>query len=262
MKRRLLLTCTLATSAFLLAGCSAQNTDASKTDSADQTEISADAEGDQTDADAKDEQTAAEADTDASSDDTAAEPKKITPVTDGIDMENLNDCTIPVSFSQEDVTAGEDGSIQLTFEVYTYDSYDMVDISQLAVGDQITICQEDITVTSLERSEEGRPTIDINGGMSAEGGYTLTSDGDTTYYALDTDDSKIYYSIGSTTLPVSSDCQFDDSSDPSSATPSSYTADVLLNVDASIYDSSFNPYNTAFTLMDGAVIHIERTYHP
>ena len=52
-------------------------------------------------------------------------------------MENLTDAILAVSFEADGVYVDENGVVQMSVTVYTYDQYDMVDIAMLNVGDTI-----------------------------------------------------------------------------------------------------------------------------
>ena len=65
----------------------------------------------------------------------ATEGTKIVPLPTTIDMNALDNCTLAVSFEEGDAYVDDTGAMQLDVTVYTYDLYDMVDISALKVGD-------------------------------------------------------------------------------------------------------------------------------
>ena len=52
-------------------------------------------------------------------------------------MESIRDSIVHVSFGQEDVYQDDSGNICLRVQVYSYDQFDMVDISGLKAGDTI-----------------------------------------------------------------------------------------------------------------------------
>ena len=101
----------------------------------------------------------------------AQEAKRIEPLAESLDLNALTDATVAASFGAEDISE-KDGKTEITLTVYDYDVYDMVDISQLAVGDTIVVDGKDMVVTSRE-DKDGFVTI--NGGLE-QGGVDLTSD--------------------------------------------------------------------------------------
>ena len=142
-------------------------------------------------------------------------------------------------------------------KVYTYDLYDMADISALKVGDQITICQQEVKVTSLERNENG--AVIINGGLE-NGGYELISNDETVFYMNGFDDMKQYYELGEVTLPVSADFEFEDSADLEKGPCTYYPGDFLT--DNAEIEYHFVPNNTTITIRDGYVVGMQRIYNP
>lgn len=187
----------------------------------------------------------------------SAEGKTILPIPSGIDPAHLDQCTVAVSFDKGDAFVDDTGKMQLRVRVYVYDLYDMADISMLQVGDRITICGQDVAVTSLERDEYG--AVLINGGMENDG-YTLVPSEGTTFYANDFNDMKLYYEVGEATVPVSTEFEFEDSSNLEKGSCTYYPGDFLAD-DAGI-QYHFVPNNTTITIQDGYVVRMQRVYNP
>ena len=111
------------------------------------------------------EQTDSAEDADAAeeTDETAAEPDdRVKPLPDAIDVTALTDATVAASFDESAIEE-TDGKTYLTLQVYDYDRYDMVDISNLAEGSVIVAGGKDMTVSSVER--DGALVL-INGGLT------------------------------------------------------------------------------------------------
>lgn len=261
MKKTIFAVCAVVMALLVLAGCvsskadSAQentkpNSDAAVEQPAQDTASASDTAADES------EESKAEA-SDTTSDTPAAAARTISPLPTGIDMEHLDDCTVAVSFEQGDAYVDETGAMQLKVKVYVYDTYDVVDISMLQVGDQITICQKNVTVESLERDESG--TVIINGGLE-NGGYELASSEESGFCAVGFDDLKQYYELGEATIPVSADFEFVDDSDPEKGSVTYYPGDLLT--DGSGIEYNFVPNNTTITIQGGYVINMQRVYNP
>ena len=107
------------------------------------------------------------ADANSSATQKEGEGNVIFPVDETLDIENLENCTVAVAINEGGVVADDNGKMQMTAKVYTYELYDMVDLAELKVGDVITRLGENVTVTALERLDTG--IIRINGGEE-EGG--------------------------------------------------------------------------------------------
>lgn len=194
---------------------------------------------------------------DLASTEASAEGKTVSPLPSSIDLDHLDNCTIAVSFQKGDAYVDDTGAMQLKVKVYAYDLYDMVDINGLKVGDQIIICQQDVSVTSLERDENG--TVFINGGME-NGGYDLVSNDETVFYANGFNDAKQYCELGEVTIPVSADFEFEDSSDLEKGPCTYYPGDFLTdNADIAYH---FVPNNTTIQIQDGYVVSMQRIYTP
>lgn len=185
------------------------------------------------------------------------EGKTISPLPVTIDMNQLDNCTVAVSFEEGDAYVDDTGIMRLDATVYTYDLYDMVDISLLEEGDIIVIRNQEVEVTTLERTEHG--LVIINGGEE-NGGYDLYTDDSGVYYEMGFSDVKAYYPLGETTIRVSVDFKFYDNSDLEAGEKMFYPGDFLID-DAGIrYDFTAN--NTTIVIEDGQIIQMNRIYTP
>ena len=231
MKSKFFVACTLAMALLALTGCSNSKPEHS--------------------------QASTKPDSDIPSDGSSSEAVTVSPLPTSIDLDHLDDCTVAVSFNEGDAFVDDTGTMQLRVKVYTYDLYDMVDISALKVGDQITICQQEVEVTSLEHNENG--AVIINGALEY-GGYELVSNDETVFYANGFDDLKQYYELGEVTIPVSADFEFEDSSDLERGPCTYYPGDFLTENTEIEYH--FIPNNTTITIQDGYVVGMQRIYNP
>jgi len=183
--------------------------------------------------------------------------KTVSPLPVTIDMNNLDNCTIAVSFEQGDFFTDDAGAIQLKVKVYTYDLYDIVDIAMLAPGDTILLRGEEVLITSLVRTDTG--AVQINGGLDV-GGYELITNDHTVFFETGYSDVKSYYELGEATLPVSADFIFTDKSDLDNEPVTYYPGDFLTD-EADIF-YHFVPNSTTITIQDSQVIKMERVYVP
>ena len=145
--------------------------------------------------------------------------------------------------------------MEISLTVYDYDVYDMVDISQLAVGDTIVVDGKDMVVTSRE-DKDGFVTI--NGGLE-QGGVDLTSDDSGVYYAVGLDDAKSYHELGKITVPVAEGFVLTDNSDPDHP-DETYAASDLAKLAAS--EPGFTANNTLATIEHGELTVLARSYTP
>ena len=183
----------------------------------------------------------------------AAEPDdRVKPLPDAIDVTALTDASVAASFDERAIEE-TDGKTYLTLQVYDYDRYDMVDISNLADGSVIVAGGKDMTVSSVER--DGSLVL-INGGLT-KGGMTLTTQDDGVYYELGVNDVKCYQEKGEVTLPLSAGFMLTDDSDPDHPNQT-YGAEKL----SELVSSGFTTNNTLVTIENGEITAITRTVAP
>lgn len=181
----------------------------------------------------------------------------VSPLPVTLDVAQLDNCTAAVSLNDGDVYADSTGAVQMKVTVYTYDLYDMVDIANLEEGDVIVIRQEKVKVTNLDRDDSG--DVRINGGLDV-GGYELRTDESGVYFEISYSDIKSYYAIGETTLPVSADFTYTDSSNPDEDPVVYSSNDFLTEGTGIVYH--FVPDNTSIVIEGGEIVSMSRVYTP
>lgn len=172
-------------------------------------------------------------------------------------MESIRDSIVHVSFGQEDVYQDDSGNICLRVQVYSYDQFDMVDISGLKAGDTILLSGEAVQVHSVERNDYG--TVLINGGLD-EGGFDLATDDSGIYFVHGYSDMKTWNLIGEVDCPVSDDFIFTDSADLEKDEVIYSAEDLLDSIPAEEY--GYHPQNTTIRMENGLVVAMERIYTP
>ena len=172
-------------------------------------------------------------------------------------MEALEDSVVHISFGQEDFYKDVSGNIFLHMQIYSYDMFDMVDISGLKVGDTIIISGEEILVNSVERDDRG--TVLVNGGLD-EGGFDLATDDSGIYFVHGYSDMKSWNLIGEAEYPVSDTFVFTDNVDLERE-EAAYSAENLLeSIPAPEY--GYHPQNTTVRIENSQVVAIDRIYTP
>ena len=179
------------------------------------------------------------------------------PLPVNIDLTKLDDCTVAVSLEDGSFYTDETGAVMMDVTVFVYDLYDMVDISLLEEGDTILRGQEEVLISSIERSQDG--LILINGGLD-EGGFCLYTEDNTVYYELGYSDTKSYYALGKVSLPVSPDFIYTDASNLDTDTAYFRAEDLLDRVES--IDYHFNAHNTTIQIEEGFVTAMTRVYTP
>ena len=181
--------------------------------------------------------------------------KTISPLPDTT-MDNLTDAILAISLEKGDAYVDDTGKLQMDVKIYSYDKYDMVDISMLEVGDTIVRHSGEVEVASMEQNDTGM--ITINGGLE-EGGFYLITDDDGVFYEIGMDDAKNWYEVGTATLRVSVDMEGIDNADPDRGEVIFYPGDLLNDA---IENFHFTPHNTTVRAEGGQVVEMTRRYVP
>ena len=171
-------------------------------------------------------------------------------------MENLTDAILSVSLEEGNAYVDDTGKMQMDVKIFTYDRYDMVDISKLKVGDTIVTHAGEVEVTAMERSEDG--ALYINGGLEA-GGFDLVTDESGIFYETGFNDAKNWYEVGEATIRVSEDFKGYDNSNPEQGEVMIYPGDFLVG---EVTDYNFTPYNTTIRVEGGQIVELNRVYTP
>ena len=171
-------------------------------------------------------------------------------------MDNLNDAILSISLNEGDAYVDDTGKMQMDLTLYSYDQYDMVDISRLKVGDILVTHTGEVEVAALDRKENG--TILINGGLD-ENGFDLITNETGVYYECGYSDAKNWHEIGEATIRVSVDFMYYDTSDLGKGELLYYPGDFLIGA---VTDYNFTPHNTTIRVENGQIIEMHRVYTP
>jgi hypothetical protein len=171
-------------------------------------------------------------------------------------MENLSDSIVSISLEKGGTYLDETGKLNMEFTVYSYDRYDMVDISTLKVGDTLVTHAGELEINSLEST--GNASISINGGLY-EDGFDLVTDDDGIFYECGYNDSKNWYEVGKAILPISADFEYHDYSDLDQGEKVYYAGSFLTG---EITDYHFTPDNTMIRIENGEIVEMNRVYIP
>ena len=181
----------------------------------------------------------------------------INPLPETLDLSALDNCTVAVSLKKDNAYVDESGKMVMDVTVYSYELYDMADISSLKENDEIVRNNEKVKVTKLERLESG--LVRINGGEE-NGGFDLVSNDSTVYYESRMNDMKAYYELGSVTLPVSDEFEYVDESDLDTDAKKYFAGDFLT--DAAGIEYNFSPNNTSIVIENGVITKMNKVYMP
>ena len=185
----------------------------------------------------------------------AAAESKIYPLPDTT-MDNLSDATLSISLEEGDAYVDDTGIMQMDIKIYSYDKYDMVDITMLKVGDILVTYTGEVEITSLDTKENG--TILINGGLD-ENGFDLITDETGVFYEGGYNDAKNWYEIGEATIRVSADFVYHDTSDLEAGEILYYPGSFLVG---EVTDYNLTPYNTTIRVENSQIVEMHRVYTP
>ena len=187
--------------------------------------------------------------------DTPEQAAFIYPLADNT-MDNLSDAILHISLEEGGVYVDDIGETQMDVKIYSYDKYDMVDISMLKVGDIIVSHAGELEIASIDRKDDG--SIAINGGLDA-GGLELITQDNGIFYEQGYNDAKNWYQVGETTICVSADFEYHDNSDLDNGEILHYSDSFI---DGGITDYFFFPHNTTIRVENGRIIEMYRRYVP
>lgn len=185
-----------------------------------------------------------------------AEHKLIVPLPATIDVSNLQDCTIPAAFTQDDFNwmGGN-----LTMIVYNKDLYDAVEISQIQVGDTLIYQGTPMVISKIAEEHGG---IDINGGLD-EGGCCLVGSDGGTYVARNWDDHATYTELGKAEVAMADDFIIIDCGEfPEEPSDTIRTGQKLYIENLKDYKKDFFQLNTRVTVENGMITEINRRWIP
>lgn len=172
-------------------------------------------------------------------------------------MEALENSTVHIAFEQGDFYRDDSGNVLLRMKIYSYDQFDMVDISGLKAGDTILVSGEEILVNTVERNDFG--SVLVNGGLE-EGGLDLATDDSGIYFVHGYSDMKSWHQVGEAEFPVSADFVFTDSSDLDAGAVI-YDAEAVMKGEPAA-GAGYLPQNTLVRIENGQVMSMERIYTP
>ena len=172
-------------------------------------------------------------------------------------MNSLDNSVLNISFMQNDFYQDESGEMKLRMQIYSYEKFDLVDISNLKAGDIIILSGEEILVKFVERNDYG--TVLINGGLD-EGGFDLATDDSGIYFVHGYSDVKAWMPVADAEFVVSETFVFHDSANLELDTVVYDAEDLVNGVPESIF--GYQPQNTTVRIENGQVVEMNRIYTP
>lgn len=184
------------------------------------------------------------------------EHKVIAPMPSGIEMDNIQDCTVPAAFTLSDFDwmGGN-----LTITLYNQDLYDAVEVSQMQVGDTLIYESKPMVISKIEEDKNG---IVINGGLE-QGGCCLVGNEGGTYVAQVWDDHTTYSELGKAQLPLAEDFLIIDCGmNPDDPSDTIRTGQKLYIESLKDGRDDFFQLNTRVTVEKGVITQVNRRWIP
>ena len=185
------------------------------------------------------------------------EDNAIKPIDFVIDLENVGDQMLSVSFDKDSFFYGPDETLLLELVVYDYEQFDSRDVNELKEGDVISLLDEDIVIETIDALESG--DVMINGDLEF-GGHILRGDVTGMFHEIVENDHKKFYEVGNISLSFSDDFVFVDDSDLDNM-GLEYDLDDFLAEEPPFF-FNFSPLNTTVCIKDGKIVEIHRIYIP
>lgn len=186
---------------------------------------------------------------------------RILPIPSSFDPTNLEDCSFPVSFTNDDIELNDEGSFVLHMTVWEQELFDAVSITGLKEGDVIVVRGDDVSVATVEQADG---VVHINGGLE-NGGITMApSESGGTFYESGselTEYDAMYTSVAQMALPVNGDeFVYRDSSDLEKGEVTYLAGDLLAMKDS--VDFGCTAMNGTAHIVNNQVVEIIRVYMP
>lgn len=172
-------------------------------------------------------------------------------------LQTLEDAILNVSLNENCFSQDASGKLFLQVQIYSYDKFDMVDISGLKAGDRLLLSGEEITVESVARNDHG--TVLVNGGLD-EGGFDLATDDDGFYYVHGYSDSKSWNIVCETRYLVSDGFVFTDSADLEVGEVTCTAQELMEKIPGTEF--GYQPQNTTVRIENSQLVSMERVYTP
>ena len=186
---------------------------------------------------------------------------RILPIPSSFDPTNLEDCSFPVSFTNDDIELNDEGSFVLHMTVWEQELFDAASITGLKEGDVIVVRGDDVSVAAVEQADG---VVHINGGLE-NGGITMApSESGGTFYESGselTEYDAMYTSVAQMALHVNGDeFVYRDSSDLEKGEVTYLAGDLLAMKDS--VDFGCTAMNGTAHIVNNQVVEIIRVYMP
>lgn len=182
----------------------------------------------------------------------------ITPDPCEVDVDNIENGIYHAYISEYGINENA-GKLTVEAEINTVETYDIVDINRMAVGDVIYINGLLLPVNSIDHTDFG--IININGGVENFGSALIAEDESNCFVHAGIDMEKSFTRHGIANLPVSENVKLIDQKHPDQV--KEYTGNEAISVFKEIvHEEPLDCDNCTITVENGEIVEINRLYVP
>ena len=182
----------------------------------------------------------------------------ITPNLVDVDVDNIEN-GIYHAYIDKSGIGENDGRTAIMAEIFTEDSYDIVDINRMTEGDVIYINGVLLPVNSISQTDSG--IININGGVENNGSALIAEDESNCFVYAGMDMERSYTRQGITSLLVSDAVKLIDRRNPSE--DKEYTGSDAVNALIEMTEEyPLTCYDCSITVENGEIIEMSILYRP
>lgn len=175
-----------------------------------------------------------------------------------VDINNIENGIYHAYIDDYGINDGDDG-LTISAEIFTEDSYDIVDINRMAEGDVIYINGVLLPVNTIDHTDSG--IININGGVENNGSALIAVDESNCFVYAGIDMERSYTRHGVTSLSVSDDVKLIDKRDPSG--DKEYTgSDAVSTLKDMVNEFPLFCHDCTILVENGEIVEINRLYRP
>lgn len=187
------------------------------------------------------------------------EGKFIAPNPYYVDVENIEDGVYYAYIAEDGISETDDG-LTIEAEIYTMDTYDIADISQMAKGDVIYVKGQLFPIDTIEKNDFG--LININGGLENGGTALIAEEESNCFVFAGMDMQRSYTSQGITKLAVADNVKVTDNYDDPNVGKEYTGSDVVTVLKEMTADYPLNCDNCSIRVENGQIAEIHRIFVP
>lgn len=187
------------------------------------------------------------------------EGKFIAPNPYNIDVENIEDGIYYACINESGISETDDGLI-IEAGIYTMDTYDIVDISQMTQGDVIYVNGQLFPIDTIEKKDLG--LININGGLENGGTALIAEDESNCFVFAGMDVQRSYTRQGITSLVAADNIKVIDNCDDPVEGKEFTGSDVVAALKEMTAEYSLTCDNCSIRVENGRIAEIHRIFVP